>query len=297
MRCHRLRIAFGTVLRNVVTVQGEGGIGNLVTCVKPVIELLYCKLALLRCVGIRNKGGSGYALPHPIHLACSRTSRSVRQIVYRKATGLIRQTIDHLNGAVLIEVTVFVVFRQIVFGRSFDVIAIFAILGKGIAIALIVFRQLFCPRNSGLAISDALRRCGAIHALNSVATVFGFSYDQVAPSNRITLLPCAGFIVRTICKPALQVHRDIRQINIIEAIRHVCPVLFALCKIGIGNPIVQGAVFADCVYRTTLPIFAYDFGALSRCNLITCLVPLDIAWIFVIGAEGIPRIIVVKVCR
>ena len=73
--------------------------------------------------------------------------------------------------------------------------------------------------------------------------------------------------------------------------------LFALGRVGIGNPIVQGAVFADCVYRTTLLIFAYDFSALSRCNLITCLVPLDIAWVFVVGTEGIPRITVVKVCR
>ena len=193
--------------------------------------------------------------------------------------------------------TVSVVFRQLVFGRSLDAIAVFAILGKGIAIALIAFCQLFCPCNSGFAISDALRRCGAIHALNSVATVFGFGYDQVAPGNRITLLPCAGFIVRTICKPSLQIHRDIRQINIIEAVRHVYPVLFALGEAGIDNPIVQGAVFADCVYRTTRPIFAYDFGALSRCNLITCLVPFDIAWVFILGAEGIPRITVVKVCR
>ena len=210
MRCHRLRIAFSTVLRDVVAVQGESGIGNLVACVKPVIELLYRKLALLRCIDVRNKEGAGHALLHPIHLACSKTSRSVRQIVYRKATWLIRQTIDHLNGAVLVEMAVSVVFRQVVFGRNLDTIAVFAILGKGIAIALIVFRQLFRPCNSSFAISDALRRCGAIHALNSIPTVFGFGYNQVAPGNRIALLPCAGFIVRTIRKPALQVHRDTR---------------------------------------------------------------------------------------
>lgn len=210
MRCHRLCIAFSAVLRDVVAVQGESGIRNLIACVKPVIELLYRKLALLRCVEVCNKGRSRHALVHLIHLARSKTSRSARQIVYRKATWLIRQTIDHLNGTVLVEMTVFVVFRQVVFSRRFDAIAVFAILSKGIAIALIVFRQLFRPRNSSFAISDALRRYGAIHALNSVAAIFGFGYDQIAPGNRVAFLPYAGFIVRTICKPALQVHRDIR---------------------------------------------------------------------------------------